>query len=81
MSRTTTEMKQELEKSLGLMRTLRDEIQVKLHLAGMDAKKEWQNLEPKLVDVERAASELSEATVKAVSETVNRLKKLRSSLS
>ena len=81
MSRTTTELKQEIEKSLGLMRTLRDEIQVKLHLAGMDAKKEWQNLEPKLADVERAASELSEATVKAVSETVNRLKKLRSSLS
>jgi hypothetical protein len=81
MNRTATELKQEIEKSLDLMRTLRDEIQVKLYLAGMDVKKEWQNLEPKLADVERAASELSEATVKAVSETVNKLKKLRSSLS
>jgi hypothetical protein len=81
MSQTTDELKKEIQKSLGLMRTLRDEVRVKLHLAGMDAKQEWQKLEPHLAEVERAADELSEATRTAVSEAVKRLSKLRSSLS
>jgi hypothetical protein len=80
MSRTTTELKAEIQKSLTLMRTLRDEIRVKLHLAGMDAKEEWRKLEPQLGDIERAASDLSEATCAAVTEAVKRLSKLRSSL-
>jgi hypothetical protein len=81
MSDTTVELKNEIQKSLGLMRTLRDEIRVKLHLAGMDAKEEWRKLEPQLADIERAASELTETTSKAASEAVKRLSKLRSSLS
>lgn len=81
MNRTTTELKEEMQRSLALMRTLGDEIRVKLHLAGMDAKEEWRKLEPQLAEVERAASDLSEAACHAVSETVKRLSKLRSSLS
>jgi hypothetical protein len=81
MNQTTTELKREIQKSLGLMRTLRDEVRVKLHLASMDAKEEWRKLEPHLVDVEHAANEFTEATCTAVSEAVKRLSKLRSSLS
>lgn len=81
MSQATTELKNEIQKSLGLMRTLRDEVRVKLHLASMDAKDEWEKLEPHLVQVERAAGELSEATRGALSEAVKRLAKLHSSLS
>lgn len=80
MSQTTTELKTEIQKSLDLMRTLRDEVRVKLHLAGMDAKDEWQKLEPHLLDVERAADEFSEAAHKAVSDAVKRLSKLASSM-
>jgi hypothetical protein len=80
MNDTTAELKQEIHKSLGLMRTLRDEIRVKVHLAGMDAKTEWQKLEPKAAEVERAAHELTDATRKSLSEVVGHLKTLRSSL-
>ena len=81
MKPTTTELKNEIEKSLGLMRTLRDEVRVKLHLAGMDAKDEWWKLEPKLEELERAASEATEATRTAIAEAVHKLSKLRSTLS
>jgi hypothetical protein len=79
MTRTTTELKQEMEKSLALMRTLRDEIRVTVHLAGMEAKDEWRKLEPRLADIENAAKDLSEATCSAVSEAAKRLSELRSS--
>jgi hypothetical protein len=80
MKQTATDLKHEIEKSLGNMRTLRDEIRVRLHLAGMDAKDEWRKLEPQVAEVEKVASDFSEATHKAVSEAVKRLSKLRSSL-
>lgn len=81
MSQTTTDLKNEIEKSLGLMRTLRDEVRVRLHLAGMDVKDEWNKLEPTLLKVEDAAGDFSESTRKAVTEAVERLSKLRKSLS
>ena len=81
MDKTTTELKKEIEKSLGLMRTLRDEVRVKLHLAGMQAKDEWNRIEPQLLEVERTAHDFTEATRTAVNEAVKRLSKLRSSIS
>jgi hypothetical protein len=81
MSQTTTELKKDIQKSLGDMRALRDEIRLTLHLAGMDAKEEWRKLEPILANVERAAGELTEATRTAAEEAVKRLSKLRSKLS
>lgn len=81
MSQTTTELRNEIQKSLGLMRTLRDEVRVKLHLAGMDAKDEWLKLEPKLQEAEHAAAEATEATRTAIADVVHRLSKLTSSLS
>ena len=80
MSTTTTELKHEIQKSLGLLRTLRDEVRVKVHLAGMDAKDEWQKLEPQLNDVERAATELTDAARVALADALARLSKLRASL-
>lgn len=80
MSQTTKELKYEIQKSLDLMRTLRDELRVKLHLAGMEAKDEWRKIEPTLDDVERTANEFTEATQTAISEAVKTLSKLRSAL-
>jgi hypothetical protein len=84
MSQTTDELKKDIEKSIAHMQTLRDEVRVKLHLAGMDAKDEWNKLEPHLADVERdverAAAELTEATRQAVADAVKRLTKLRDKL-
>ena len=81
MGQTTTELKNEIEKGLSQLQTLRDEIRVKLHLGGMDVKDEWNKIEPYVLDAEKKASEVSEATKTAVQDAVGKLKKLRSSLS
>jgi hypothetical protein len=75
------ELKTEIEKGLSQLQTLRDEIRVKLHLGGMDVKDEWNKLEPYVLDVEKKASDITEATREALDEALGKLKKLRSSLS
>ena len=50
MNETKTELKEELKKSVAALRTLRDEVRVKIHLAGLDAKTEWNKLEPHLLE-------------------------------
>ena len=80
MSETTRELKKELEKSLGLLRTLRDEVRVKLHLASMDIKDQWKKIEPHLQDAEKAAEQASDASRAALTEAVKKLEKFRASL-
>jgi len=53
MAEMKTELKKELEKNLNLLHTLRDEVRVRLHLAGMDLKEQWNKLEPHLEDAEK----------------------------
>ncbi len=77
---TTAELKAEMKKGLDRLRTLRDELRVQAHLAGMDAKKRWEELEPKLEGVERAAEEATEASRKLVADTVKALQSLRDSI-
>ncbi len=49
-----TDTKTTLESGLQELRTLRDQIRVKLHLAGQDARDAWENrLEPQMEDLER----------------------------
>lgn len=79
-NRAAAELKDEVKKGLEHLRTLRDEVRVRLHLAGMEAKQEWNKLEPHLLDVEQAAREASEASRRAVAEAIESLKKLRQSL-
>ncbi len=82
MRDTTKELKAELDKSVALLRTLRDEIRVKAHLAGMNAKDQWRDLEPRLeAAVERAAKDVSEASRQAVADATEALKRFRSSIS
>jgi len=80
MSDTTAELRKELRKSIELLRTLRDEVRVKVHLGSMDLKNEWNKLEPRLEEVEKKAGELSDASRTALAEALKRLKKVRSSL-
>ena len=74
------DLKAEMKRGVDLLRTLRDEIKVKLHLAGMDAKDQWVKLEPELYKVERAAEQASESSKKLMDDALNRLKTLRDSL-
>ena len=74
------DLKAEMKRGVDLLRTLRDEIKVKLHLAGMDVKDQWAKLEPELSKVERAAEQATESSKKLMEDALNRLKALRDSL-
>ncbi|MGZ6079155.1 MAG: hypothetical protein ACXWK6_15295 [Myxococcaceae bacterium] len=74
------DLKAEMKKGVDLLKTLRDEVKVKLHLAGMDVKDQWAKLEPELSKVERAADQATESSKKLLDETLKRLKAIRDSL-
>jgi len=81
MSDLTTELGNRIKKGIGVLQTLRDEINVRVHLAGMDARDEWDRLMSQLEQVEREAEEKStETTRKAVDELIERLEKFRETL-
>ena len=74
------DLKAELQKGADLLKTLRDEIKVKLHLGGMEAKDQWAKLEPELWKVERAAQQTTESSKRLLDEALQKLKSLRDSL-
>ena len=80
MSDSRAELRAELEKSAATLRTLRDELRVQLHLGKLEAKDEWRRLEPRLESaLERAGSEVSEASRAVVKELTDAAEKLRDS--
>jgi hypothetical protein len=79
-NRAAAELKDDLKRGLEHLRSLADEVRVRLHLGSMEAKNEWNRLEPHLHEVERTAREATEASRRAVAEAVESLKKLRDSL-
>lgn len=79
---TTNDLKADLSKSLEHLQTLRDEVRVKLHLAGLDAKQRWEKLEPQIeAAIQHARGDLSDAARKAIRESAEALQKLKDSLS
>jgi hypothetical protein len=54
----------ETQGRLAELSRLRDEIRVQLHLAGMDARSFWEEIEPKLADLERKLERGVDATAK-----------------
>jgi len=80
MNDTSTELKAEVKKNLASLQALRDEVRVKIHLAGMNLKDQWRKLEPRLDEVEKAAHDISEASRAALKEAVKRLEQLRDSI-
>lgn len=46
--RITDELKRDLED----LQTIRDEVRVKMHLATLDAKEYWKQLEPRVAEIE-----------------------------
>jgi hypothetical protein len=80
MSDAKAELKKELEKGVTRLQTLRDEVRVRLHLAGMDLKDQWKKLEPHLEEVEKKAEDASDEARAMLSEAVKKLEKLRAAL-
>ena len=80
MGESNTELKTELKKNLATLQALRDEVRVKIHLAGMNLKDQWRKLEPRLDEVEKAAHDISETSRAAVVDALKRVEKLLESL-
>jgi hypothetical protein len=71
----------EIERALGELETLSDEIRVKLHLAGMDARDTWsKDLEPRLDSARQHAKEAKAASKKVLEDTVAAFKSFSKTL-
>ena len=81
---TSDELKNEISKTATRLTQLRDEAKVKVHLAGMDIKKAWDELLPKIDEAEQlaknAAETATEATLKTLRSTTESVQKLVKSL-
>jgi hypothetical protein len=75
MSKNTQQ--EPLSDRLEELRALRDEIRVNLHLASMDLRDEWANLERRLPQAATIASELKEATVEVAQQLGTELRNFR----
>lgn len=70
----SNDVKTEITKQLERLGTLRDEVKLHLHLASLDVKQEWDDkLEPRIHQVQEAASEATEASKSAVHDLVAHL--------
>ena len=77
MSDVSDELKKELRKTADLLKTMRDEIKVKLHLAGQEAKDRWQKIEP---EIEKVGQEIAKTSKSTMDELVTRVKEFKKDL-
>jgi hypothetical protein len=77
-------LKQDLEDTRADLKRAADEIRVKMHLAGMDAKDAWDDIQPRLEDFERRfdakAGEVSEELKALGSDIKQRLLNIKAKL-
>jgi hypothetical protein len=71
------QLRQDVDKALEQLRTIRDEIRVHLHLANMEAKEAWRKLEPSLGEIEQKMGQVTEATRTKAQELLKRFTELR----
>ena len=76
------DLREQMTKTLEQLKQLRDELQVKLHLAKADAKDEWTRLEqqwqevkPKLEAAREEAGKTAESVGAALGQAIDELKK------
>ena len=70
------EIKNDVEKNLAKLAALRDEVKLKLHLASMDAKQEWDDkLAPRVFELEQGAKNLTESSRSTLSELIAKVEK------
>jgi hypothetical protein len=65
---------EQLGHQLDELKTLRDEVAVKIHLAGMDAKDRWNDLRPRIDEVEAQAARAGDTAVSALLGTIDSLR-------
>ena len=81
---TSENLKASLQNDLNDLTQLRDEIRVKIHLAGLEAKSAWRQLEPRLdaleQDVRDESAIVKEASVLLAKELKSAFQQFRSRL-
>jgi hypothetical protein len=76
----TEDIKGRLLEGLTTAQRIGDEIRLEIHLAGLELKDKWKELEPTLAQAERAARSVSEQSLSAVDEVVKQIEDFRASL-
>ena len=78
-------VKQDLEDTRNDLKRAADEIKLKLHLAGMDAKDAWEEVQPRLSDFEQRfdakAEEVGEELKALGNDIMKRLQNIKSKIS
>jgi chromosome segregation ATPase len=72
-----SQLKEDVDKAVAQLRTIRDEIRLQLHLAGKDAQEAWKRLEPSLGDLEQKMGQVTDATKAKAQELLKRFNELR----
>ncbi len=76
---TTAALKENLHHGVQLLKTLRDEMRVEVHLAGMEAKQRWEKLEPRFAEAELLLAKASQTSHQVLSELSDAMKVWRAS--
>ncbi|MDX2019430.1 MAG: CBS domain-containing protein [Deltaproteobacteria bacterium] len=74
-------LRDKVQDKLAELKSLREQIVVDLHLAGMELRSEWKTIEKNLPDPSAAAEHLKGMTADAVESAAEQLRKFRSRLS
>jgi len=74
------DLKEALKPRIEELKQLRDEIRLDLHLASMDLRDEWHDLERRLDGPVAAADQLKDATAEALDRLAAEVKKFRARL-
>ncbi len=75
-----TQTEKHVNEVLNELERITDEIRVKIHLGGMDAKDAWKKLEPKLEDAKAHANTATDASKKALNEIAKAFRDFGASL-
>jgi hypothetical protein len=74
------EVRRQLEGILAELTTVRDEIRVRIHLAGMELKDRWSELETRIVEIEQQRPEATQKLRDAAAELRDAFRGLRDKL-
>ena len=78
---TKAEIRKDIDATIADLEQLADEVRVKLHLAGMDARDTWEKtIEPRLEQARHHAKEATTASKATIEETVTALRELARTL-
>lgn len=81
MTETSKQIRTEMEANIEQLRALRDDVRLKAHLAKMDAKERWRELEPRVTGLlDQAAKSTSAVSRQVVTDAIHALEKLRDSI-